>query len=951
MSYSYDTITEEYKKGLRETVDGMKELCASSRSLGCYFTTNSYDQNQRDVVSPLVGAHNREMRERATEGMYMLDVYDLGSALPGEVIEAHMTPILHHWVGQMMLNVICSLQKRESYTPPSAVVDSTCVPFSANRPVCSSAHVSRDLKACPTYRDNCRRGQKFGNDGGCFTWMCPYMTDCAIEVFQWSDDNPLDENPHPGGAETVATTVCTAASDFSMLHTVKQAYIQPSCVETRNVFCGDPIYLILISVGAALLVLAYDVVLAQRAKRKNKAAPTPNEEYHVDAGAGSAEPKVPEGRRSLFFALTASPSYRFGKWLPFGLARYVASCLIVVGHLHAKGALPNTSYFASWGFTWVPFFFLLSGFVLMHARQQKDSSYRPNVLQFFKSRLRSVYPLYAVGLLVAFVMAKMTDTCPDWHVIAAQALLLQSFFPTITELALQSHCWFLSALVLYWALFECIYTYLGKLDRKLCYGLALLCVSVPWMAVIVPAASPHLEFNWYNEHAWGDTTSMTDDQVDWAVVFLKFHPLCYFHVFVFGMTLSRIRQLVSTDNTAASVVLDIATPMGYIGLFLVFSIKAIQPPSWKLSTRLSILLPLQGLVLYGLSGIDNWSKGRELRTFLSLRWAFIKLDWLGRYSYPQYIVQFICYNLWPTQTVDWTFWIFLTATAIVFEAMDRHLQKSVFFRDSILFGAILFFGVFITALSRVPSTDVSFDPYSLPSSFRHSHSSIDIRLALNRITSKTSDVGVIINPSLTFIDNGDDIELILAGREHGIQVKQVQDTYNGQTVTRIDQTWHSAVFIGTKSFKADVLHQWPNKDKGYPDDEELRMDVYPAELLTSDGSKWDKLCTRDTYIPENKTLIRIIVTGPEDPRLTLVHGKPVLSFNSILPDGGMCPEPVVSQSKNANFVTFCFQFLRKIDFSLLFVGVCVCVCVCVEPKSPHLVYSVYNSIRHPDGNV
>ncbi len=49
----------------------------------------------------------------------------------------------------MMLDVICSLQKLESYTPLSAGVDSTCVPSSSNRPVCSSAHVSRDLKACP----------------------------------------------------------------------------------------------------------------------------------------------------------------------------------------------------------------------------------------------------------------------------------------------------------------------------------------------------------------------------------------------------------------------------------------------------------------------------------------------------------------------------------------------------------------------------------------------------------------------------------------------------------------------------------------------------------------------------------------------------------------------------------------------------------------------------------
>ena len=45
--------------------------------------------------------------------------------------------------------------------------------------------------------------------------------------------------------------------------------------------------------------------------------------------------------------------------------------------------------------------------------------------------------------------------------------------------------------------------------------------------------------------------------------------------------------------------------IGYIGLVLIFSIQDIKPPARKLSTRLSILLPLQGLMMLGLSPLPQ----------------------------------------------------------------------------------------------------------------------------------------------------------------------------------------------------------------------------------------------------------------------------------------------------------------------------------------------------------
>ena len=68
-------------------------------------------------------------------------------------------------------------------------------------------------------------------------------------------------------------------------------------------------------------------------------------------------------------AKTAKPlSTAIGERLTsLGPARFLASMHIVAGHLYQKSAL-GPLFFFSWGYTWVPWFFMLSGYVLMHAR-------------------------------------------------------------------------------------------------------------------------------------------------------------------------------------------------------------------------------------------------------------------------------------------------------------------------------------------------------------------------------------------------------------------------------------------------------------------------------------------------------------------------------------------------------------------------------------------------------
>jgi len=77
------------------------------------------------------------------------------------------------------------------------------------------------------------------------------------------------------------------------------------------------------------------------------------------------------------------------------MARLLASFHIVVGHLYAKGSVDGV-YFFSWGFTWVPWFFMLSGYVNTHARlYSKNPDAVDPPLLFCWKRLAPIYPAYA----------------------------------------------------------------------------------------------------------------------------------------------------------------------------------------------------------------------------------------------------------------------------------------------------------------------------------------------------------------------------------------------------------------------------------------------------------------------------------------------------------------------------------------------------------------------------
>ena len=246
---------------------------------------------------------------------------------------------------------------------------------------------------------------------------------------------------------------------------------------------------------------------------------------------------------------------RSQRFLGLNAARILASFHIVIGHLYQKsgvlGGEMRCVYLFAWGYTWVPWFFMMSGFVLTHARlKSKQPSRRESVVLFIKKRTAVIYPVYALSVLLAYLIDWWRDKAlPPWYVGLSQGLLAQSWLPWLPEKSVQLHCWFLSAMVPYWALFDIVlHGLVLRVTRLTTCCLALLLFSLPpWAAYIFPSQVGGRS-DWYSTHR----TGVLEDEVDYIVVTLKFSPICYFHVFVFGMLLARTRYLVSVEIAKAS---------------------------------------------------------------------------------------------------------------------------------------------------------------------------------------------------------------------------------------------------------------------------------------------------------------------------------------------------------------------------------------------------------------
>ena len=609
-----------------------------------------------------------------------------------------------------------------------------------------------------------------------------------------------------------------------------------------------------------------------------------------------------------------------------GIARLLASIHIVLGHLYAKGETANI-YFFGWGFTWVPWFFMLSGYVLTHARlNSRDPAKVDGPYNHIAKRLSTIFPMYSFGVLLSMLIVVLSNLkLPGYDVLIAQSYLMQSWVPLWTEHALLSHCWFLSNMVVYWAAFGLVYKSIRKLSLiSTCSILSVICV-LPWFLVIVPAASNSIEADWYSEHTWGSNDSANDT---WTVM-LKFCPIFYAHIFVFGMLLSvlrhRVKNIHNTGNMVVghrrwsrrveqklllvlSTVMRFGAIFGYFGLILVFTVKELQPSAYKLSARLSVLLPLQGLVLLGLSPLPHLIANKRLIDPLAFLFA-LGPTWIGEVSYCQYILQFIMYNLFPVAFIgNASFFFYLLGASMLSykfiqepaaNAWKKFLPKNdkggpVCLLPSFAIGRVLLipssvlaviliiakstyvpprFGTSAVGASSGLNPSNSTNATSLPDVMRVTTEAVDLKLDWTFVdTTEEENNRQLINPSMLFRnDENGNLEWIRAARAHSVEEETNQGSYGDQVVTEQLLRFKSSIALSREPFTGDLsagfdeqgIQSWGLVGAG-------PLSIIDSSLIShvGKGSAWNDLCEpKPSFNRESSWLLRKQVSGPEDPKL------------------------------------------------------------------------------------
>ena len=883
-----------------------ERLCSGDAMAGCFVSTNTFSSSQVGILQPFI---TKAKEVTAKYGaVRFLDFYTLSSKLAGEVIDNHAMPSLLLWQLALILNTVCEADTS------GGVADRGCHQRVSFSPECTGTQgvVMRGPNSeCPTYESYCEGGRlsHLVPQLECKAWECGNSRDpgCTVKV-------------DAGSASGEDAWECTRAIVHPALALNETCGAPEPDRCAHRLWCRDGVpnwALTVMAVAVAVFVwlrlnlaeLSKDIMETFTPITPNNGTTWSKMQSPPPAGGkqpGGAGDRGDDGANgdmeswaassSEVAAVKPKPPKEFLTALAF--VRYLASLHIVVGHIKAKGFYPGC-YFCSHGFTWVPFFFVLSGFVLTHARLgSRDPSKVDGPAVHFWKRSATIYPMYAVAVLGSAVIRMKSDQeLPAFGVLTAQIFLVQAFYPDLVSEALALHCWFLSCLAVYWLGFGAAYRRVRTQSTLQAGATLAVCAALPWLIVVVPKAAG-LDPLWYREDAAKER---------WWFLFVKFNPLCYAHVFLFGMALARLRTNVRGTRVGAALFEGRFSPTGVLGLLVllvVFAVEDARPEAALLSTRLSVLLPLQGMVLVGLSGRNN---------VFARAFSFKPLQFLGKFSYAQYLIQFIVYALWKQGDLGSPhvhFYVFLAAVSYVFQMYVGEPARRLWMQTAEVRGRVvplaplaapflllLALGVCSAVHTVGPAAPATAagpcaPPAPLPAAWA------DVRLPLR--CAGCAEHVAIINPSLAFL-NG---TVHVAARAHRRtnQTRSVQ--LDGTTMTETTLVWDSEIAVGQLPVAGGDRLLTLGLDRG--------ANLAPLRVLPStfrgpqgpEAEAWSPCERRAVVDAAARTVHRLRTTGPEDPQL-VPHPEGgraglALAFSSypppaVLPGGACDPAYAVHQ--------------------------------------------------------
>ena len=386
-------------------------------------------------------------------------------------------------------------------------------------------------------------------------------------------------------------------------------------------------------------------------------------EYHLSAGN-------PEAARLLGWERPQSSSKSMRDPVPAPLAaahrstaldfpRFFAACHVALYHAHSVYPREQLSNPLKWGFSWVNFFFILSGFVLLFSKHQADlhTAAAPRARLPFTfcggdagawlwKRWIGMYPLLLLSVLLAtWGSAGFSQPRGMWLNVPVILCMGQSLAWELRCTDTNALCaytvwnepaWFVSSLFFCWLAFPPLYRAVTRASLCGCLALAALLYALALWDLIV----------WRALNSAGATAG----EIEQAAAILARNPVMNLPKFALGAVLARllllccfraedVRQLAARTTAGTT---PPASKLAFRASGLPFILRyAATPTCAALTTiftytdpdtiqgREAITVGLYSLLIVSLAaGVDPLARLLQIGV----------LHWWGRLAYPLYIL-------------------------------------------------------------------------------------------------------------------------------------------------------------------------------------------------------------------------------------------------------------------------------------------------------------------------
>ncbi len=331
--------------------------------------------------------------------------------------------------------------------------------------------------------------------------------------------------------------------------------------------------------------------------------------------------------------------------------RAFAAVAVYLNHFGLPGFSPDwLRNISTNGGLGVPFFFVLSGFVLALAYEDRPLIIR----QFFIDRVARIAPTYYVGLALALFYFFATNNLQLDYVLGAHLLGLQAWFPTSDSgFAFNGPAWTISVEMFLYATFPFLY---HRLIQKAGLGFNWLTVSVFGLICSLIPFGIHLFF-------LGELNGLENQQI-WTYAL----PVHYLGLFILGIAGHKARSYFLV-KLSSRLIRGLICDLLIVAYALVFTLINLKDPQHPLVAKAAQfwLLGIPTALIFVLLSV---TPGTPISRFLSSQPVWFA----GKISMVFYLLHvptvWIATRLFPNSSYEQRFLAVVLLTVIVHATIE-----------------------------------------------------------------------------------------------------------------------------------------------------------------------------------------------------------------------------------------------------------------------------------------